>query len=310
MVNILWGDSGAMYIRPTGTNLFIVQFPNSETRDRVLKSGPWHIQNKPLIIRKQEPSLKTLEFNMAKLPVWVQLSNIPLEFFTQRGISYIAKLDAKLEVPKMIDVVLRDGSIGQKSEKPGSFNRFEILNSFIGDEETEKDRMTIAPRQTRAASFNLIAATNQSISYMVDFDSKQFLLSAIYGSNEGVERRSLWAHLNSLSGSYSQIPWILARDFNVIACPSESSSYIGSHPHGYIKDFSECLHQIAILDHVASGPKFTWSNKQQENYIAKKLDRVLINELSFSEFSLPKPFKFFNYWANHPEFLDTVLFSW
>ena len=41
-------------------------------------------------MRKWEPGLSTLEFNMAKLPLWIKLSNVPLELFTQRGISYIA----------------------------------------------------------------------------------------------------------------------------------------------------------------------------------------------------------------------------
>ena len=34
--------------------------------------------------------MKSLEFDMTRLPVWIQLGNIPLELFTQKGISYIA----------------------------------------------------------------------------------------------------------------------------------------------------------------------------------------------------------------------------
>ena len=34
--------------------------------------------------------MSTLEFNMARLPSWMQLGNIPFKLFTQRGISYIA----------------------------------------------------------------------------------------------------------------------------------------------------------------------------------------------------------------------------
>ena len=52
MVNMLWGEEGEVDIRPAGHNLFIIQFLSSAMRDRVLESGPWHIQNKPLIVRK------------------------------------------------------------------------------------------------------------------------------------------------------------------------------------------------------------------------------------------------------------------
>ena len=71
-------------------NLFIIQFQNAVIRDRVLEDGPWHIQNQPLIVRKWEPGLASLEFDMAKLPIWIHLGKVPLELFTQKGLSYIA----------------------------------------------------------------------------------------------------------------------------------------------------------------------------------------------------------------------------
>ena len=52
MMNLLWGAEGEVDIRPAGRNLFIIQLPNSATRDRVLNMGPWHIQNNPLIVRR------------------------------------------------------------------------------------------------------------------------------------------------------------------------------------------------------------------------------------------------------------------
>ena len=73
---------------------------------------------------------------MAKLPIWIQLANIPLELFTQKGISYIAsglgnplymdritarqqrlafakvcvEIDAGMEIPRFLEVELRNGS--------------------------------------------------------------------------------------------------------------------------------------------------------------------------------------------------------
>ena len=132
---MIWGKEGEVDIKPVGHNLFIVQFPNLDLRNKVLESGPWHIQNKPLIVRKWEPGMQSLEFNMSKLPLWIQLSNIPLELFSQKGISYIAselgnplymdsitakqqrlayarvcvEVEASMDIPKRIEVELRDG---------------------------------------------------------------------------------------------------------------------------------------------------------------------------------------------------------
>ena len=137
-VNLLWGEDGEIDIKPAGHNLFILHFPNSRVRDRVIESGPWHIQNKPLIVRRWEPGMRSLEFDMTKLPLWIHLGNIPLELFTQTGISYIAsalgnplymdrftanqqrlafakvciEVEASRDIPRSIEVQLKDGSIG------------------------------------------------------------------------------------------------------------------------------------------------------------------------------------------------------
>ena len=130
------GADEVVEVCQAGPNLFIVQLPNEKTRDRVLESGPWHFQNKLLIVRKWEPGLKTLEFNMEKLPIWVQLGNVPLELFTQDGLSYIAsaignplymdkfmsgqsrlsfakvcvEIEAAFDIPRYIDVQMCDDS--------------------------------------------------------------------------------------------------------------------------------------------------------------------------------------------------------
>ena len=90
LAKILWGAEGDVDVRSAGLNIFIIQLPNSSTRDKVLEGGPWHVQNMPLIVRKWEPDMESLEFNMETLPIWIHLGNVPLELFTKNGLSYIA----------------------------------------------------------------------------------------------------------------------------------------------------------------------------------------------------------------------------
>lgn len=47
----------------------MIQLPNAETRDRVLKTGPWHILHKPLIVRKWKPGIKPLDLDLSKIPI-------------------------------------------------------------------------------------------------------------------------------------------------------------------------------------------------------------------------------------------------
>ncbi|XP_039035301.1 uncharacterized protein LOC120171707 [Hibiscus syriacus] len=138
IVDNLWNKAllgSRVQVSSAGNNLFIFSFNTVSTRDWVLENDPWHIQNKPLILRKWEPNMKRLSFNLSKIPVWVHLYNVPLELFSRTDLSYIvsaigvplsmdsvttsksrleyAKICIEIrfndEIPKYIDVVLKEG---------------------------------------------------------------------------------------------------------------------------------------------------------------------------------------------------------
>ena len=70
---------------------------------------------------------------------------------------------------------------------------------------------------------DLLATTDQSISFRIQNGSYKFYFTAIYGCNEGIERRRLWKHLRFLHSIISTEPWMLSGDFNIITHASESS---------------------------------------------------------------------------------------
>ncbi|KAK8685730.1 hypothetical protein V6N13_124766 [Hibiscus sabdariffa] len=120
-----------------GENLFLIRFESKDACDHVFDNGPWHFQNKLVILQKWEPNLKSLNFNLRKLPIWIHLLNIPLELFTGVGLSYTSsalgyplymdsvtssksrlafakvcvEVDADRILPRTLSVQLRDGSI-------------------------------------------------------------------------------------------------------------------------------------------------------------------------------------------------------
>ena len=135
-------------------------------------------------------------------------------------------------------------------------------------------------------------------------------------------------------------PWILMGDFNTTRFASEKNGG-NMNIDTAMEEFHECLFNMEIVDMPFIGPLFTWINRRAgDQSVARKLDRSLQNESSLdtypnavTEFLNPGlfdhfplivnlnytlgsckkkifPFNFFNFWADHPAFLDLVEDAW
>ena len=57
---------------------------------------------KPIILRKWEPHMSIEKDRISRIPIWVHFFNVPLEYWNQEGLSYIASMIGKpLHVDKM-----------------------------------------------------------------------------------------------------------------------------------------------------------------------------------------------------------------
>ena len=167
-----------------------------------------------------------------------------------------------------------------------------------------------------------------------------FWLSAVYASNNYMDRRVLWRHLLWCEPLVGQNPWMIMGDFNTTRFSSERSGG-NMFNDTAMNDFHECLFSLELADVPFLGPLFTWMNRQAgDNFIVRKLDICLQNECSLDLFPnaftevLPPglsdhcplvtslkanpdlgprklfPFKFFNLWADHPDFIGLVKEAW
>ncbi|KAF7154101.1 hypothetical protein RHSIM_Rhsim01G0107300 [Rhododendron simsii] len=60
-----------------------------------MKAGPWHIAGKLLILKPWEPQMVLTKEKLSTIPIWVQFAHVPLEFWTEQGLSYIASAIGK-----------------------------------------------------------------------------------------------------------------------------------------------------------------------------------------------------------------------
>ncbi|KAE8681577.1 hypothetical protein F3Y22_tig00111313pilonHSYRG00004 [Hibiscus syriacus] len=139
IVENLWKKTSAgnhVKVSYANNNLYVFSFSSESDRNWVLENGPWNILNKPLILRKWEPNMHRLNFDLFRLPVWIHLFNILLELFNRVGLSYItssigiplsmdsittakthlecAKICIEIgvtdDIPKFIEVILSEGT--------------------------------------------------------------------------------------------------------------------------------------------------------------------------------------------------------
>lgn len=162
-------------------------------------------------------------------------------------------------------------------------------------------------------------------------------LTFVYASNDLSERRVLWHDLQTLTVGM-RYSWMLMGDFNAIK-ELEEAKVVGREivVDQSIREFADFISTSELKDHPYTGCFFTWSNKRQEGFQARKIDRALVNDLWFQrdiastveflspgisdhspimlrfgakENAGPKPFKFFHFWTEHPEYLKLVERVW
>ena len=90
-----WGNAGLVDTLASDQGTYFFKFDSGSTLEAVLEGGPWYVAGKPIILRKWEPHLSIEKDRISKIPIWVHFYNIPLEYWSQDGLSYIASMIGK-----------------------------------------------------------------------------------------------------------------------------------------------------------------------------------------------------------------------
>ncbi|WZY72874.1 hypothetical protein YC2023_005114 [Brassica napus] len=187
----------------------------------------------------------------------------------------------------------------------------------------------------------VISKSLQMITVEVTWPSVQsrIFISVIYGSNDIDERVNLWSEIDALVSAYdlNSKPWIILGDFNQIRDQNEHSKPPSLNMDKRMRDFNQCLLAADVDDLNFRGSTYTWWNKRKNDPIAKKLDRALVNDEWYFEFpssvaifgspvfsdhavicitldpsltKAKKPFRFYNFLTQSPDFLGMVCSGW
>ncbi|GAV92717.1 Exo_endo_phos domain-containing protein [Cephalotus follicularis] len=185
--------------------------------------------------------------------------------------------------------------------------------------------------------FDPFCINEQAIHGKVTLPNQQeIMVSFVYGLCDNRDRKHLWNDIISHASCNKKSPWTVLGDFNVTRFSHEHSN--NCRVTKAMEEFNGALRSAELEDINSTGLKFTWSNMRRgTDAIFKKLDRALGNWQWFKLFgdsyahiynpgisdhspisiqlmqqlqSTGRPFKFLNFWAEHPHFLDTVRTEW
>lgn len=91
----LWGNMGLTKVFLHSKGYYIFKFQSLADRDNVLASGPWHFSSKIIVLHPWHEGVEFAKTDRDKFPIWVKLSQIPLSYWSDEGISYIASAIGK-----------------------------------------------------------------------------------------------------------------------------------------------------------------------------------------------------------------------
>ena len=86
----IWGSYGLSEVLSAENGFYLFTFDFVDRATNVLERAPWHMANKPLVLKCWQPNMQFFKDDLVRVPVWVRLYNVPLEYWTIKGLSCIA----------------------------------------------------------------------------------------------------------------------------------------------------------------------------------------------------------------------------
>lgn len=69
---------------------FLFRIPNAATRNRVINQRLWQIEGQTMFVAKWEPGTTPVKPELTSAPIWLELRNVPFQFFNEDGLERIA----------------------------------------------------------------------------------------------------------------------------------------------------------------------------------------------------------------------------
>ncbi|XP_031278841.1 uncharacterized protein LOC116137295 [Pistacia vera] len=86
----LWRKYGITEVMMNDKVFFFLKFGTESEMIQCVEDGPWLFQNRPILLQKWRPAMELSKIAPQVILLWVKLFDVPLEFWNNVGLSYIA----------------------------------------------------------------------------------------------------------------------------------------------------------------------------------------------------------------------------
>ncbi|XP_011101696.1 uncharacterized protein LOC105179751 [Sesamum indicum] len=93
---------GLREVKATTNGFFFFQFKTVAFMEEAIEGGPWLFQGQPIVLQKWEPGMVMRKLKHTQVPVWIKLRHLPVELWTEEGLSTVASGIGKSLYPDAI----------------------------------------------------------------------------------------------------------------------------------------------------------------------------------------------------------------
>ncbi|KAL0354300.1 UNVERIFIED_CONTAM: hypothetical protein Sangu_1011300 [Sesamum angustifolium] len=77
-------------VTTTINGFYFFQFNDEKAMEEILEGGPWLFQGQPIVLQRWEPGMALRKHKHTEVPIWIKLCHLPVEFWTEEGLSVVA----------------------------------------------------------------------------------------------------------------------------------------------------------------------------------------------------------------------------
>ncbi|KAL2224551.1 UNVERIFIED_CONTAM: hypothetical protein Sindi_3020600, partial [Sesamum indicum] len=81
---------GLQEVKATSNGFFFFQFKTVAYMEEAIEGGPWLFQGQPIVLQKWEPGMAMRKLKHTQVPVWIKMRHLPVELWTEEGLSTVA----------------------------------------------------------------------------------------------------------------------------------------------------------------------------------------------------------------------------